>query len=271
MDASTVQAIADLAAAQEASQVILDKELPAIILPDNQNLTSIERFLPAPLRFRAHFSTTSLADFLNYYHHHTNKDTALFVNSSNLEATAIFDLGVPDKPLWSEHKATLTMLKTGQYTYLELNNNKKMSQISMLEFIEDFENNILFFSVKEEDVVERFSFKHAFSALSNLTVEKYSEATKVEESHVKSQSNYDKLEFKSGKGKLPEYFSFTTPPYKGMASMSFTCRLRIYPDMTFKYQIVGKEQWEAQIVDSFVNEFEETVCYIGDMRPRPKE
>lgn len=265
MDASIVTAIADLAAAEQTNHLIEENELPTLIVPNSHQLCSIERFLPAPKRFRAQFETASLTDFLNYYNKHMDGNTSLFVDDSDLTANAIFDLGTPKSPLWSEHKATLTMAKTGHYSMLLACENKRMNQTSILEFFDDFRPNVEFFNTDNNGDKLDIGFRDAYSALSSLTVQKLSEADKTEDVHSASSSTYDKLDVNSRRGTLPEYFAFSTPPYREMEAIQVNCRLRIYPDMTFKYQIIGKDEINKLIVDKFVEEFSEFVCYVGRM------
>lgn len=91
--------------AGEINNYLQTVDIPAVVLPKELGIHSIESYLDVPRHFKAVFQTSSIKEFINYSNDQVESN--VFVASDRIQANAIFDIGTPDYPDNRNHKAEL--------------------------------------------------------------------------------------------------------------------------------------------------------------------
>jgi uncharacterized protein YfdQ (DUF2303 family) len=230
-----------------------------LIVPEKYQLVPLEQFKEKPNRFRATFATHAIADFLAYLEanidHPLNVEPVVFIDQDKMQAMAIFDFGCPNEARWRQHRALLRLTNTAEFDALEDFEGTVMSQRALLDFLEDYADNIRFVRREESGPVD-IGFSQAMAALSNLTTAKKTEAKSVIDNFKNSQSKYDQIEAKTTEGMLPEAFIFDCIPFKDFDHrLSYPCKLRFMlsenDPPTFKFRIIGRDSLQSEKVARF--------------------
>jgi uncharacterized protein YfdQ (DUF2303 family) len=265
MDSSAINAIRDLTAADRANASIYgdsNVSIPLVVVPENHKLLDLERYTDQPARFRGHFSTRQIQEFIEYINDKGGKDTGIFVNPEDAEAKAIMNMGFTDAPLWGDHTASLLLKKQPEFAALLDQQNKRLTQQDFIDFAEDWQDHIIF--VDDQDV--QINSKAAINAIRRITVS----ATQNSESSVgnfsASQSSMDAIEVKAAGATPPYGFKFLFNPYESFQSRIFTCQLRAITDgksVSLKYRIVGLDQHINSIGVEFKELLEKSITETG--------
>lgn len=110
MEAKAIQLIQDTAVLAFAKP--LDTFTPALVLPSDQKIHSIEKFQAGRSRFRGALTTHSLLDFGNYVMTQSPEVVASgFVDAEAMSCTVIFNLGDTKSPGHGDFTATLNLRK----------------------------------------------------------------------------------------------------------------------------------------------------------------
>ncbi|WP_347989469.1 DUF2303 family protein [Methylomonas sp. AM2-LC] len=254
MDATAIKAIQNDATTKYINEVLaVDLNNIAVAIPDNAKLQSIEAFQLVPNKYRAKFITHLLGEFLSYIDQHGSSDTDVFIDAENEKAKAIIDLGNPLEPKWGKHTATLILKKTPSFAALLQADNAAFSQQLFIDFIEDYNDHIAFFTEEDGNVIE-ISNQKAISILRKLTVNSSSNNEHQVSNFAASASAMEKIEVKAGEYQLPSYFIFNSRPYEGFSDQSFKCSLRTVhheKNVNLKYRIMQKESQLEIIAEEF--------------------
>ena len=90
-----------------------------VALPGDFKLHDIEKYTSYRKRARGTMATTSVEDFAVYTKKHVDEDPAhIFIDPSEMAATAILNLGSPDYPGHADNRAKLTLKRTAAYQAL---------------------------------------------------------------------------------------------------------------------------------------------------------
>lgn len=268
MDNTAIEAIEALIHAANAQRVG-DKH-QAILVPKNYQLASIEQFLNTPSRFRAHYSTDRLGDFVKYVDKYRWEDDehqqAIFVNPDNLQAHAFFDLGSPAAPAHRDHTATLTAGTTVEYDALLAVNGKKLSQSEAVEWLEDWIHCI--------DTQSNGSPTLA-TAIKRLKVKHLSERDQVITGFKTERTAMEQIEAVSdGAAELPDMFWFECVPstFDETMKQRFPFRLRITAEkdaITVSFRCTVMKQIQNVIHERFKTAIAESIkntpIYIGGL------
>src|SRR5699024_9667504 len=101
---------------------------------------------------RAKFRTSRITDFLQYAKEEHCDSTAIFVLPDAGGATAIFDFGDSDRPMWGDHRAILSSVKTPAFAALEKMTQSALSQRVITDWIEDWNDIITAIGADGEDM-----------------------------------------------------------------------------------------------------------------------
>lgn len=243
-------------------------DIPTLVTPAQMDVTSMEKYMANPSRFRMSYSTTSIADFIEYTVEFDKKGATCFVNAESMTAKTIFDLGTTDLPEHKEHKAGLSLKKTAAFKALLNCDGDKYSQKSAAEFLEDWEDNITILSQDGETMPLRLAAK----SLRDLTIESAREVNSQVNDFSESMSAMERVEAKN-QHSLPSSIIFNCVPYLSLGARNFTIRLSIITGSdrpTIGFRIVRIDAAEEEIAlefkDKLVAAFSELTLqtYIGE-------
>jgi uncharacterized protein YfdQ (DUF2303 family) len=246
MDRLDIQTILGLAGS------VLDRDLetyvPSAIISNETELTSLEYLGAAPLFYRAMLSTKYIEQFLNYTREQASSH--VFINEENFGAVAFYDLGTPAEPKWGHHKAGLSLEKEPAYAALLKRSDVQMDQQSIIDFIEDWMENIQFHDVDGEDI----SSTDAIKNIRRLKIKVSGESNQDQGNYAQSRSTLEEVELQAGEVPPPAYFIFSCIPYPDLGMRDFVCSLRANAKkegFTLAFRIIKQSAIEHEIVQEF--------------------
>jgi len=106
-------------------------------LPTHFTVHDLEKFMPTRRRARGLMVTDVLESFAAYTLEHAEDGATVFVNTDDMSATAVLNLGAPDAPLHADNKANLCSRQTAAYKALRtVANGQGQKQATVAEFLE---------------------------------------------------------------------------------------------------------------------------------------
>lgn len=256
MDKTAIEAIQALAHAEQINKTIAETDLFTVALPNGYHLKDMEKFGNQPNRFRGHFTTHLIDEFADYLNANATENTGIFVDSKKSTAHAIIDMGHGGNPKWGAHKASLTLKPTPEFTALTANKDIALSQLTIIDLVEDWPECFTFQDGSKDGEVMGLSA--AIAAIRKLTLKQASDTTTEVGDFNAAISEFDKIEVNANGAPLPKGFLYTCTPYEGLLQVRFECRLRaMYNDKTvqLKYRILAYDR----ILDDIAVEFKDTL------------
>ena len=229
-----------------------------VLIPAGHTLTSIEKMLPQPARYRAKFTTDSTADYCAYINTNADEDTQIFIDKKTMHAVAIIDQGTKETPLWGEHTATLKLDKLPEYTDLLNGNGVKMNQDSFINFIRDHAPHITFYE-EGDDTLDNVTFNDALRRLRKLNLSAYSKMIQEQGDLSANMSKNAGWEIKSGDSAAIAGFTFKTTGYDGLPTTSIDCIIQYTAsekELTISYRITA----ENALKELFAQNFKDALC-----------
>lgn len=220
-----------------------------IALPDQIALHNLEKYMPQRDSYRFEFATKSITDFGLYCKEFDKEGGKCFVNSDNMNAKTIFDLGTEEVPLHQLHKANLQLDKTAAFRALLNVNGSLFSQKDASNFIEDWADNIIVFT-KEGD---HMTIPQAAKQLREITIEQVANVESNVNDFGESMSAFEKIEAKNSE-KIPAEIKFKCVPYHGLDQREFVVRVSILtgssrPEISLR--IIKLEAQEEDMAEEF--------------------
>ncbi len=266
MDKTAIQEIRSLAISALA---LPETEIPAITLPIDTKVQSLEKFQEKPCRFRAEFSTNIIGDMISYCTHHKHETSTIYIDTDSMQAQAIFDHGDYETPLWGDSTATLKLHRTPAYKTLLTFNEQNHSQQDLIDFLNDWKHHIYFMDENDEFM----DHTKAINLIRRLKVSSTQEANSDQGNFSSSRSAMEQIEVTAAGESLPSYFIFTAAPYEQFTDREFKCDLRAITDkkeMALKYRIQGLQTTIENISYEFgnmLNEGIQDIClYLGTIK-----
>lgn len=221
MEAKAIELIQSTAV--DATRVLQIEAPPTtIVLPKTHELVDLERFQPHRRRFRGSLVTAAITDFVDYVKRHPGGQA--FVDGDDFNAVAFFNLGKADdaEPGHADHTATLQLKTTAPYRALLQLASLKFDQRGMIDFIEDWSDNLGAYDAAGESVLT----SRALAAIRQVSIKQTRDTDNVEGDFHKSRSTLEQVEAKSELG-LPAGFFFRCEPYLGLPMREFRLRLAV--------------------------------------------
>lgn len=259
MEKQAIQHIEQNAVAEVVGSHLAALNLPVVLTPEAYSLTSIEKYLPAPQRFRGTFRTRNVQEFGAYVNNSLTVSSVLvaargFIDCDKMAAVAILDLGHPGNPGHGEHRAYLVLEAAPEYKSLLGINTKPLQQRDLAEWMEDWRDNLTAYPAGSDTPID---IKEAIAAVRALTVE-----AKVSREHAVGDMSASKSALESidatSRGKtLPAFLHFRCAPYEEMPPRDFVLRLGVLTEATpaYKLRIIRLESH----VDAMAQEFKALV------------
>ena len=246
MDKQDIQTLLGLAGS--VLERDLETYIPTAIISNETALASLEKYGAAPLFYRAQLMTKFIEQFLKYTR--DQGSSHVFINDQELGAVAFFDLGTPTEPKWGRHRAFLALEKEPAYIALLSKADSRMDQQTLIDFIEDWMDNIQFFNAAGEVIDVHDAIKN----IRRLKIKVNGESNSDHGNYAQSRSTLEEVELQAGEQPPPAYFIFSCTPYPGLGSRDFLCSLRANASkdaFTLMYRITRQSAIEHEIVQEF--------------------
>lgn len=193
-----------------------------VMLPSDFTQHDLEKFQPTRRRARGTMSTPVLASFAAYAKAHAEDGATVFVNPGDATATALLNLGNPEKPGHADNRARFATEKTAAYqALLAIANGAVRKQSDIAEFLEDWPDLVQCFNAEGAIANPR-----AIAAIRKLSIEAIRKIESEEQSLSASRSAFESVAATS-KEPLPTTIYFTCQPYTDLEARTFVMRLAV--------------------------------------------
>lgn len=250
VDGSAIQQIKDLSLAAFYLDPIKSTNCPAVIIPSDYQVKSLESLNDGRFRFRGKLSTTSIADFVRYSSAYSEGQpgASCFIDADNMCATSVFNLGTLESAGHADNTAAIALKKTAPFCALLDFNGEKSRQKQLAEWLEDWSDFLTAFDADGKVL----PIKQAVSAIRRITIESVQSADHEDADFSGKQSLMQSVEAKS-KEIMPVAFEFKCVPYEGLSERRFSLRNSILTGDTplFVLRIVQLEAVEEAIANEF--------------------
>lgn len=239
-------------AIHSANDAVREVEAKGVIaLPEPYKTHDLEQYMETRRRARGTMTTVSDADFAAYVKAHKEPGAAVFVDEKAMKATAILNIGTPDKPGHTDNRAELAPPKTAAYiALLAIADGRGKHQKTIAEFLEDWQDVITCQGSEGTIPVPK-----AVAAMRVLTIESLRKQTNEEQSLSANKSVFESISA-SSKEPIPATVSFKCVPHMGMNERVFVMRLGILtgddnpmPVLRFIKKEVQDEQMGQELAD----------------------
>lgn len=251
MDKSAIVQIQETANIPSLIEQLSGSQIPVALIPGRDGefgISSLEKYQANASRFRGNFRTKCIPDFIEYVKKHDGEGVRCFIDQDDMSAKTIFDLGTLEAPLHKEHTSVLNLKKTAAFREMLQYEGDALKQRDLVEFIEDWKDNIKAFSVDGEEV----SINTAIHSIRSITVENVNVVESIQEDFSETASAMEKIELKNREVQV-KTLQFNCVPYEGLKDRVFDLRISITAErgVAMKYRIVGKEAVEEEIAVEF--------------------
>lgn len=259
VDASAIQQIRDLIATQQLDARLEGVNCPAVAVPVNIGIKSLEGFSNGRYRFRGELETASIDDFVKYSIGYFEDGARCFIDADRMRAISVFNLGTLVNPGHADNKATLSLKRMSAYSSLLNINSEKKNQKELAEWLEDWADFLIGFDA-EGNVIEA---KKSAAAVRRITIEANSKADYEDEDFSGKRSVMESVEAKT-KDIMPVSFQFKCTTYEGLSERAFRLRLSIItgdrPILVLR--VIQLEAEQEKIAEEFrdllINKFSDT-------------
>ena len=241
-------------------------DFPTVALSSSLKLYDLEEFQKCRNYFRGYFETKTCKDFLEYVSE--NNGANCFINSDTMSAQSIFDLGDNETPGHAKHKARLTLKKSAPYIALLANDESRISQRELAEWIEDYRD---FIEVLDEGGKEMQNAA-AVAAVRRITIEAIRKQGNEQRTFGESKSAMESIDAKSEGGPMPARILLTCKHNEDLQERTFHTRISIItrgeePKLTARIiQLdVIKEEMASEFKDLLADKYEGDIkFYLGE-------
>ncbi|GAA4401109.1 DUF2303 family protein [Quisquiliibacterium transsilvanicum] len=197
-------------------------ETSVVALPEHFTERDLEKYLPSRRRARGVMTTSALKDFAAYATAHAEAGASVFVDAGEMSATAVLNLGTPEKPGHTDNRAKLQAQQTAAYrALLQHACGRGLTQTVAAEFLEDWPDLIECFN--EQGLIKP---PKAIAAIRKLTIEAMRKLESSEQSLSASKSAFESVQATSA-DPIPTTIYFKCVPYKDLAERLFVLRLGV--------------------------------------------
>lgn len=230
-------------------------------LPNDYTVHDLEKHMPQRRRARGLMETDVLESFAAYTLDHAEAGATVFVNTDDMSATAVLNLGTPEAPLHADNKARLFSRQTAAYKALRnIANGGGQKQAVVAEFLEDWAGMVKCYSSDGE-----LSPSKAIAAIRKVTIETLRKLESEEQQLSASVSAFESVKA-SSKEALPTTVYFSCQPYKGFAERTFVLRLAVLTNSdkpAIGLRVVKQEEHDEQMAQELAERVGHAVAGAG--------
>lgn len=259
------------------TQLVLDhaktatSESPQVVLPVGYELINLESAMKYRQHYRCNYSTDSVADYIDYVELFDVDGSKCFIDSKDMSAKTIFDMGEVATPGHQKHQASLSLTKTAAYRSVLEINGRKLRQKDLSDWLEDWKDSITAIGIDGGPLTAMA----AAAAVRNITIE----ASRKLESEVGDfnahMSDLEKIEATSSMV-MPSLINFRCKPYSDLIERELVLRVSILTGedkpvlvmRVLQLEAVQEEitsEFKALIVNSLADKECETKTFIGNV------
>lgn len=257
--------------------------LSVAVIHEDFKLENLEHLSETRNRFRAMFATPFISDFIKYVNTHgsntidnTSCAPQVFIDTNvqnqTISATAIFNLGTPEKPLQGDDVALIRLQKSQDFLGLHGSSGQKLTSEQLVEFMEDWEQHI---TALDEDG-NSLPFKMATLGLRNLKAKSTNEVNVAQSTLRAEKSEIEVAELSANVGTIPTQFKFNSTVFDGLMSQDIKVRLKLewyksddkqHPRFVMSIANMGKAMQTASNLfsDQLHNALPAADVYIGNL------
>lgn len=226
-----------------------DTNSTLMLVPEGFQIKDLEAHMVLRDSYRFKFNTKSIKDFVEYSKEFDQEGAKCFVDSDDMSAMVIFDIGTEELPAHQRNKASLQLDKSSAFKKILDIHGAHMYQKDASDFIEDFGE---FMVVATSDGVA-MTTAQAANAINKITIEGARSLTSEVGDMSNSMSSMEREEVK-GAERFPSRITFTCVPYLGLDKREFTLRISVLtggdrPKLSFR--IIQLEPQQEAIAEEF--------------------
>ena len=260
-DASVVAELAISAA--KANR--LDLHTPAVIVPSDHRIESIEHLQASRSRLRGLFKTGRLHEFIAYTTARAdqckNSTPAAFVDDQSMTCTALFNIGDVTAPGHADDRAELSLQSESAYAAVRGIEAKKLTQKQLAEWLDDWQHIVApyYGSPDTEEaapVATRDVLRRAIRAVRSIEIKEGSVRTTTVGNLRNSASAIAEIEARSAH-ELPAGFVANVMPYSGFSPRSVQLELSVTTDA--EPRLVLRICRKDALLESIATEFVELI------------
>lgn len=251
-DTGAAQANKDLQAAFEKFGSD-DAILPMVVVPNDCTTISFEEHLEFRTRFRGDFITHVPAQFAKYCSHYAKEyegmESQVFIDAESMTAKAVLNLGTILTPGHCDHAAKIKCRKNAAFKALEGVSNRRLSQMDLSDFIEDWKSNIAVLGQSGKEMLHGV----AVTAVRKATVETV-RAVESEVGDFENSASVSERRAAKNKDDLPKLITFTCAPYAGFQERVIALRVGMNTSNdvpSFVLRIVAEEELHESLTNEF--------------------
>lgn len=242
---------------------------PAILVPENYMVQSVEHLSDNRARFRGRMSTHSLTDFCRYVERRFDEledeghpTPGGFIDADSMSCQVIFNLGNQAKPGHADDTAVLTLKPTAAYAAMRSIAGSRVSQTQLAEWMEDWAANLKVVGTAGEDIPVGV----AVQKIRTITIKATAERTSSEGSFSAGRSAMDQIEAAHAE-QQPADLMFEVKPYEGLQPRGFTLRLSVItgdkPMLVARW--VQQEAQEEEIAQEFKDVLISEIAHFANL------
>ncbi|NBN69516.1 DUF2303 family protein [Proteus sp. G2618] len=261
LDGNAISQIQNMAVASLSLDAIEKSLCPAIVLPNDFKVSSLENLQEGRFRFRGEMKTTSISDFVKYsIKNAIDEGVSCFIDANEMSAKTIFNIGTIGEPGHADNTALVKLKQTAPFAALLKIDGVKHRQKELAEWLEDWRDYLMAFDANGNVL----DIKQAISAVRRITIESTRSAEHEDHDFSAKRSVLENVEARS-KDVMPTAFQFTCTPYDELKERNIKLRYSVLTGgdvPTLVLRIVQLENLEEQIAQEFRNllcdEFDES-------------
>ncbi len=211
----------EITAAAKATGSALEDGTAIVALPSSMEVHDLEHAMPQRRHARGSMATPFVAPFATYTKAHAEDGACVFIHATDMQATAVLNLGTPDAPGHADNLAKLTPIKTAAYRALLAITRGPITQQQAAEFFEDWAGELQFFT---DDA--QINPRQAVAAVRRITIEALAKIDSEEQSLSATRSAFESVTA-SSKEPIPTRVYFRCQPYADLRSRDFVLRLGV--------------------------------------------
>ncbi|HEK0743870.1 TPA: DUF2303 family protein, partial [Proteus mirabilis] len=168
LDGNAISQIQNMAVASLSLEAIEKSLCPAIVLPNEFKVSSLENLQEGRFRFRGEMKTTSISDFVKYsIKNAIDEGVSCFIDADEMSAKTIFNIGTIGEPGHADNTALVKLKQTAPFAALLKIDGVKYRQKQLAEWLEDWHDYLMAFDA-DGNVLD---IKQAISAVRRITIE----------------------------------------------------------------------------------------------------
>lgn len=246
MDRTAIEKIEHLATAANA----IPAELAHRITVVDGKVVDLEPYASKRARYRAHYNTHAIDDFVTYEKAHNKDGAAVYVDADKMAATVRFNLGDESNPGHGDDRATLALRITPEWAALS-GRQEWLSQQDAVLFLQDW--SFVFVSGTDE-AGEHMSLNEVAAAIRRIKVD----ATNTTDTTVKNfGGTRSALEDVQVSTRMVDRIQFTVVPYTGLPEIAVEVQVQLALNPgrppQVKFRLLQAEAWKDRNAQAFAS------------------